>query len=128
MAVSGGIVEAYGHKGAIITCKVAAAITAGQLVVLTANSFEVDVAGAGVVKGVGVALRTASAIGDKIPVAFGGIYRLKAAGAIDSGDKLKSAAAGSVATGILAADDPRTVIGHALEDIADLATGRVRLF
>lgn len=128
MAVSGGIVEAFADGGLIITCKVAAAVEAGQLVVLTANSFEVDVAGANAVKACGVALRKASAVGDKIPVAFPGaqVYRLKAAGAIDTGDFVKTGAAGTVVA-IAIDGDPRLIKGFALEDIADTALGRVAL-
>ena len=128
MAVSGGVTESFKDGGLVITCKAAAAINAGQLVVLTANSFEVDVAGASALKKCGVALRTASAIGDKIPVAFPGaqVYKLLASGAIDTGVYVRSGAAGTVVA--LAADgDPRLIQGFALEDIADATTGRVAL-
>jgi Uncharacterized conserved protein (DUF2190) len=128
MAVSGGIVEAYRDGGIILTCKVAAAIEAGQLVVLTANSFEVNVAGANEVKKCGVALRKATAVGDKIPVAFPGaqVYKLKAAGAIDCGSYVKTGAAGTVVA-IAADGDPRLIVGFVLEDIADTALGKVAL-
>jgi hypothetical protein len=128
MAVSGGFVESYKDGGLVITCKVAAAVEAGQLVVLTANSFEVDVAGADVVKACGVALRKATAVGDKIPVAFPGaqVYRLKAAGAIDAGQYVKSGAAGTVVA-VAAEGDPRLIKGFVLEDIADTALGKVAL-
>lgn len=128
MAVSGGYVERYKDGGLVITCKVAAAINAGQLVVLTANSFEVDVAGANAVKGVGVALRTASAVGDKIPVAFPGaqVYALKAAGAIDAGQYVATGAAGTVVA-IAIDGDPRLIKGFALEDIADTVYGDIVL-
>ncbi len=128
MAVSGGIVEAYRDGGLIVTMKAAAAITAGQLVVLTANSGEVDVAGAAAVKKCGVALRTASAVGDKIPVAFPGaqVYKLTATGAIDTGQYVQSAAAGTVAP-IAIDGDPRLIQGFALEDIANAAKGKVAI-
>ena len=128
MAVSGGVVESYKDGGLVITCKVASAVTAGQLVVLTANSFEVDVAGAAAVKKCGVALRSASAVGDKIPVAFPGaqVYKLTATGAIDTGQYVQSAAAGTVAP-IAADGDPRLIQGFALEDIANAASGRVAI-
>ena len=128
MAVSGGVTEAYKDGGLVITCKVAAAVNAGQLVVLTGNSFEVDVAGANAVKKCGVALRTASAVGDKIPVAFPGaqVYKLTAGGAIDTGQFVKSGAAGVVEP-IAADGDPRLIQGFALEDIGAAGTGRVAL-
>lgn len=128
MAVTGGLVEVYKEGGLVLPMKVAAAVEAGQLVVLTANSGEVDVAGANVVKATGVALRKATAVGDKIPVAFPGaqVYRLKAAGAIDTGDYVKSGAAGTVVA-VAADGDPRLIKGFALEDIADTAVGKVAL-
>lgn len=128
MAVSGGIVDAYKDGGLVLTCSAAAAITAGNLVVLTANSFEVTVAGAGAVKACGVALRTAGEAGDKIPVAFPGsqVYRLTASGAIDAGSYVAAAASGAVAA-VAADGDPRLIVGFALEDIASGEAGRVAL-
>jgi hypothetical protein len=126
VAVTGGYVEAFKDGGLVLPMKVAAAITAGQVVVLTGNSGEVDVAGANAVKGKGIALRTASAVGDVIPVAFPGaqVYRLKAAGAIDCGQYVASGAAGTVVA--IAADvDPRFSMGFAIEDVADTAFGKI---
>lgn len=128
MAVSGGITEKF-SSGAllILTCKAAGAITAGNVVVLTGNADrEVDVAGANSTVAKGVALRTCSIAGDLFDVFFPGtaVHRLKASGAINAGDFVKTAAAGAVAA-VAADGDPRLICGYALEDIADGATGEV---
>lgn len=133
MAVSGGFTESFnaGDRGfLILTCKCAAAITAGQVVALTGNADrEINVAGAGSLVLKGVALQTATAVGDKIDVAFPGGVAIKvtASGAINAGDPLESAAAGKVRTqatiDVTGSFDPRAFLGWALEDIADTATG-----
>jgi Uncharacterized conserved protein (DUF2190) len=138
MAVSGGITETFnaGDRGfLILTCKAAGAITAGQVVVFTGNAGrEVDVAGAGAILAKGVALQTASAAGDKIDVALPGgvVFMLKAAGAIDAGQYVESAAAGTVrvlaTVDAVGSIDPRAVIGVALEDTADTVLCPVVVF
>lgn len=138
MAVTGGILEHYnaGDRGfLILSGKAAAAITAGQVVTLTGLADrEVTPAGAGAVTVKGVALQTASAVGDLIDVAFpgGAVFKLTAAGAVNAGDYIEAAAAGKVrvAATVDAAGsfDPRAIVGYALADIADTATGDVAVF
>lgn len=107
----------------------AAAVTAGRLVEMTANR-TVQHAAAASLKVVGVAMQTGSAVGDKISVATGGVWNLTATGAVAAGDQLIAAAAGTVSTlaaavGAVAADinNARAVIGNALEAINNAAEG-----
>lgn len=125
MAVTGGIVERFKSGEPAITMTVGAAVTAGQLVEMTANR-TVGPAGAGSVKVVGIALQSGSAVGDKITVATGGVFNVLAAGAITAGAALIAGAAGTVVVSG-AAPDARTVVGVALEDISNAASGPVKL-
>jgi len=138
MAVTGGIVERFGTGAPKVTHTVAAAVTAGRLVELTAAGRRVQHAGAASLKVCGVALQDASAAEDKIAVATGGIWDLKAAGAITVGDLVMAGAAGTVST-VPAVDatnvatlgtgmtNTRATVGIALESIADTASGPIQL-
>ncbi|RDI73306.1 hypothetical protein Gocc_2906 [Gaiella occulta] len=131
MAVSDGVNPLY-TPGAKVTMKVSAAVTAGQLVEVS-GSGTIGPAAANSRKVVGVALQTGSAANDLIAVQLlGYIFKLKAAGAITAGDEVSAGAAGTVATqaaaaGATAADinNARSVIGVALENIADTVTGPI---
>lgn len=136
MAVSGGIVERYKAGSPKVTMTTSAAVTAGQLVKLTAD-MTVAPAGAGD-QAIGIALQTSDAALDLIACQlFGDVYDLVAAGAgIAAGTKVETGAAGTVAA--VAAADPaslatvtaginntRATVGVALAAIADTATGPV---
>lgn len=132
MAVSGGKNAVY-KPGSIVSFAVSAAVTAGQLVEVTGDK-TVGPAGAASRKVVGVALQTASAVGDVIPVQiFGFIFNLTASGAIAAGDEVNPAAAGAVATIAASgaayvqaeANGARSIVGVALQAIANTATGWV---
>jgi hypothetical protein len=129
VAVTGGVVERFGSGAVKITMTLAAAVTAGRLVEMTANR-TVQHAGAASLKVIGVALQTGSAVGDKIAVATGGIWNLTASGAISAGDQLIAAATGKVSTLAAAGsatltdiNNARAVVGNAVEAIADTAEG-----
>jgi hypothetical protein len=126
-ALSGGVTPLFqsGSPSPTYTTTTAT-IVAGMLCEITGDR-SVGPAGAASVKVVGVAKQSASAIGDKIAVDSGGVYLLKAAGAIAAGDQLKPGALGTVSAGVVAADDPRIVVGIALAAIGDTLTGPVLL-
>ena len=120
MAVSGGIVEAYGADFDAVTCKVAAAVTEGKMVEhVAAGTKRVQTAAAGSLVPAGVALQSASAAEDEIGIATEGFFFLTASGAIANGDSLECAASGDVRT--LATVDaagslnPRAKIGRAYQ-------------
>lgn len=127
MAVSGGIVERYGAALDGISCKVAAAVTAGKLVeAVTAGSRRVQHAQANSVVVVGVALQTASAAEDEITIATEGFVMLTASGAVTNGARIKAGAAG-VAVAIAADGDPRLAVAIAYEDGIDTGTFLAKL-
>lgn len=118
MAVSGGVVEHFGTP-LIVSMAVSEAVVAGD-VVNVEGDYTVSQGDADEVHGKGVAMQTATAVGDVIDVAFPGkfVMDLRASGAIDAGHFVKSAAAGDVA----AADadvDPRLLMGFSLAAAAD---------
>jgi hypothetical protein len=118
MAVSGGQVERYAGR-LIISCLVAEAVTARNVVKVTGD-FTVSQGDANDVVGTGVALQSATEVGDRIDVDFGYgvVHDLAASGAIAAGAYVKTGAAGAVASG--AADgDPRLLVGFALAAAAD---------
>jgi hypothetical protein len=118
MAVSGGQVERYAGR-LIISCLAAEAITAGDVVNIS-DDFTVSQGDANEVLGTGIAMQTATEVGDRIDVDFGSgvVYDLVASGAIAAGAYVKTGAAGAVASG--AADgDPRLLVGFALAAAAD---------
>lgn len=132
MAVSGGIVEAYGADFDAVTCKVAAAVTEGKLVEhVAAGTKRVQTAAVGSLIVAGVALQTASAVEDEIGVATEGFFYLTASGAIANGDSLEAAAAGDVR--VLATVDaagslnPRAKIGRAYQAAANGARVLVKV-
>lgn len=124
MAVTGGVVERFGSGAPKITMSGGAAITAGRLVEMTGNR-TVGPAGAGSFKVVGVAVQDydgTATTGAKLAVATGGVWNLRAGGAIAAGDQLIAGAAGTVvAAGV--APDARTVVGIALEAISNGTDG-----
>lgn len=115
--VTGGITE-YFSPGEHLTMTAAEAIVGGNVVKLTANR-TVSKGTAAAAAAIGVALYDAGT-GDLVTVAVGGVWPLKASGAISAGDLLTPAAAGAVS----AASGANPVIAMALEAIADGATGR----
>lgn len=143
-SVTGGVVER--HPGGRITCSVKAgeSFSGGELVELTgaATGFEVQVAGAESKSVLGVAMYDGdgdNANKDKVTVALAGVWDLKASGSINAGDLVIAAADGDVkAIDAFAATDTQAVIleqfndlaaviGIALEDIANTATGAILL-
>lgn len=137
MAVTDGVSPVYKGGAPRLTMAAAAAITAGTLVEIS-SSRTVQTATAASVKCVGVALQTCTAAADLVAVDTSGVHLLTASGAITAGDLVQVATggkvstvaavvntnAGTVATGVT---DTRSIVGVALEDIADTAKGRVLL-
>lgn len=123
--VKGGVVE-YVSPGDNLTMTVGAtAVLGGQLVKLSGNRTVIPTA-AVTDRPVGVALHDA-AIGAQVTVACEGVWPLKAAGAIAAGDTLTpGAVAGTVSTDVTTID-AMSLVGIALEAIADTAVGRVKL-
>lgn len=120
MAVTGGVVERFGSGSPKITMSAGAAVTAGRILEMSGNR-TVQHAGAGSFKVVGVALQDydgTAATGNKLAVATGGVWNLRASGAIAAGDVLIAGAAG-VAVTSGAAPDARTVVAIALEAISN---------
>ncbi len=142
MALGAGISPVF-QVGPVISRTVSASVTAGKLVAVSSAAGKVATAASASKKVVGVALQTGTADGDVIPVALGGIFRLKAKGTVSAGDQLIASTdnLGDVST--LTVDTTATlnettveaamnyalgIVGVALEDIADGATGLVRIF
>jgi predicted RecA/RadA family phage recombinase len=123
VGITGGITEYLDNDRGTYTA--AAAILGGQMVALNANRAAILTVGDDV-KAVGVALHDA-AIGDPVTVATAGVWPIKAAGAITAGSKLACGAVAGTVKAAAATPDARTLVGVAQEDIADTATGRVRL-
>lgn len=131
MAITGSKPIKY-MPGSKVSFKSAAAITAGRMVEITAAN-TVGMAGANSQKVVGFAMQSCDAAGDIIEVQLlGYVVLCTAAGAVSAGDEVSCGANGTVSTqaaaaGATAADinKARSVIGIALEAIADTATGRV---
>lgn len=106
-----------------ISMVASATITGGNVLEVTGN-MTVGPAGAASTKVCGVAAYDAVS-GASLTIYTEGVCDLVASGAISAGDKVVAAAAGKVAT--VGANTFATVIGVALEAIADTATGRVLL-
>jgi hypothetical protein len=114
--------------GESITSQASAAITAGQLVMVSGSGTVAKTSGA-TTAWVGVAAFDASS-GDKVTLRCGGVQSIVNNGGVTAGDQVISAANGKVATlaaasGNTAADinAARQVVGIALETVADgLAT------
>jgi hypothetical protein len=138
VAVSGGKTVVY-RPGDIVSFRTSAAVNEGRLVAVSGD-MTVSEAAAGSPKVIGVALQTASAANDVIPVQLlGYVFRLQAASAVAAGDEVKAAANGQVqtapATSFAATysaadanaqvDNTRAIVGVALEAIAASAQGRV---
>jgi hypothetical protein len=125
-ALSGGVTPLFqGDAPKFTMTTTTTTVVAGQVVEVTGDR-SVGPAAASSLKCVGVAAQSASAIGDKIAVASGGVYMLKAAGAIVAGDHVRSGALGTV-TSIAADGDPRLVVGIALAGAADTALAPILL-
>lgn len=135
MAVSGGAVPAYAPGSPAPTFAVSAAVTAGRLVEISGN-MTVAHAASGSRKVIGMAMQSASAVGDKIGVQlFGDVHNLTAQGAVTAGDELVAGAAGDGRVSTLAAsgagyvqaeaNTARAIVGVALEGIADGLLGKV---
>ncbi len=113
----------YKFPGDSFGLTASAAITGGQLVEVTGNMTG-GPAGALSTKVVGVASNDAAS-GAAIALFREGIQWLTATGAIAAGDQVCCAAGGTVQT--IGANSAFTVIGVALEAIANGASGRVSL-
>ncbi|MBA2741949.1 MAG: DUF2190 family protein [Actinobacteria bacterium] len=120
--IKGGMIE-YVAPAERWTATASATVTGGQVVRLTGNR-AVGPCGVGQFP-VGIASHDAAA-GEVVTVVSSGIVPLKAAGAIAAGDPVITAAAGAVAADVTA-PDAAVMVGRAMEAIADLATGRVKL-
>ena len=90
-------------SGTTASCVAGAAITAGQLVAITAGAISgggvtptVSPTSGATASEVGVAAQTVAS-GAPLTVYFGGVHLLAASGAISAGDPVISAAAGAVA-------------------------------
>jgi hypothetical protein len=125
-ALSGGVIPLFqsGAPEFTMTTTVTT-VVAGQVVEVTGDR-SIGPAAASSLKSCGVAKQTASAIGDKVGVASGGVWLLKAAGAITAGDHVRAGALGTVTT-IAADGDPRLVVGIALAGAADTALAPILL-
>lgn len=137
-SITGGIVEYYAGPTATFAVKTGQTVTGGDLVELTA-AMEVQAAGAGSEKVVGVAMHDADPAGEikKVTVWLkGAVLPLKANGAITAGDLVESAAAGDVSTVAASggayvqgeANNYRQLVGLALESISNAATGKIMVF
>lgn len=126
-ALSGGVVPLFQSGGPKPTMTTTTATVVAGMLVESTGDRSVGPAGAASVKVIGVAAQTGSAIGDKIAIDTGGVYLLKAAGAIAAGDVLQAGALGTVSNGIVLASDPRLIVGIALSAIGDTLTGPVLL-
>ena len=121
--LKGGIVEFFA-PGDHLTMTAGGAISGGNIVRLSGNRTVVAATAAD--RPVGIALHDAAS-GEKVVVATEGVWPAKAAGAITAGDVVEvSATAGSVQADN-ASSTIYLMVGIALESIADLATGRVKL-
>lgn len=137
MAVTDGVAPVYKGGAPRLTRTLTSAVTAGTLVEIS-SSGHVQTATAASLKCIGVALQTGTAAADVIAVDTSGVHLLTASGAISAGDLVQVATggkvstiaavvntnAGTVATGV---SDTRSIVGIALDDIADTAAGRVLL-
>lgn len=137
-AVSGGYIPLFQSGAPKPTyTTTTATVVAGMLVEVTGDR-SVGPAGAASIKVVGVAAQTGSAIGDKIAADSGGVYNLKASGAIAAGALVMAGALGTVSA-VPAVDatnvgtlgtgmtNGRAIVGVALAAIADTAYGPVLL-
>lgn len=114
------------NPGAAVTFTAEAAVTAGQLVIVTGDR-EVSPGTAKSAAWVGVAAFDA-AIGESVTVLKGGVQKILASGVIAAGDTVVAGAAGTVATLAAvttptAADvtDTRAIVGIALTGGEDVA-------
>lgn len=120
MAVSGGVTERFGSGSPRITMTAGAAIVAGRLVEYTADR-TVGPAGAASVKVAGLAIQDCdgvAATGNKVAIATGGVWNVRAGAAIAAGDQLVPLANGTVGPSG-AAPDARTVVGVAIQAIGN---------
>lgn len=135
-AVSGGQYAMFASGAPDITMTTTAAVTVGRLVEISGDR-SIRHALANSTKVLGVAKQTGSAVGDKVGVSTGGVWLLRADGAIAAGDKLVVSAAGDGRVAPLAAagaayvqaeaNASRAVVGTALAAIATGTDGPVLL-
>jgi len=113
------------QPGQGLTCTAAGAIVGGQVVMTSGTAVRTVVtATAAAANVVGVASRDA-ANGQEVGVQNSGVYMLTATGAIASGADVVAAATGTVAT--VGANTFGTVVGKALQDIANAQQGEILL-
>ncbi len=113
------------QPGAALTCTAVGAIVGGQVVMSSGTAVRtVATATAAATNVLGVAVRDA-ANGQEVGVQNMGVYMLTATGAIASGADVVAAATGTVAT--VGANTFGTVVGKALQDIANAQQGEVLL-
>lgn len=105
----------FWKPGADVTLTASAAVTGGQVVMISGND-SVAPASAASAAWFGVAAFDAAA-GDKVTVHRGGVHPLTASGAIAAGANVITAAAGAVAT--LGAGTPDQVVGIAVSAAAN---------
>lgn len=119
-------VEKFGDPNAITYTVIAGqAATGARLVEGATGDRQVRTAQANSRLVRGVAMHDAAA-GEKVSVARGGTWMLRAAGAITGGQRVKAAAGGTVVP-LAAADDSDLSIGVAEADIANGADGPVKV-
>jgi hypothetical protein len=120
MAVTGGVSERFGSGAPRITMTAGAAVVAGRFVELTGDR-TIGPAPAGSFKVIGLAIQDCdgvAATGNKVAVATGGVWNVRAGAAIAAGDQLVPLANGTVGPSG-AAPDARTVVGIALQAIGN---------
>ncbi len=127
-SIRGGVVEAVGQadRNTYKTSSGGTAVGGKFVDAVTPGSFLVNVAGAGSVVCVGLAIHDQPNHNGIVTVAHHGIWYVTASGAITAGARLITGALG-VAVAAGATPDARTVVAIAQEDIADGAQGRAKL-
>lgn len=114
-----GQIERY-FPGDRITFKASAAVTGGRIVAISGNK-TVAPAVAGSTAIIGIALFDA-AVNEYVTVATIGVWDIRANAAVAAGDVLTTAGAGvdagSVTPVTVATQDPRTIVGRAIEAAA----------
>lgn len=125
-ALSGGVVPLFQGGGPEFTMTTTAAVTAGRVAEVSGDR-SIRHGASATIKPIGVIKQTADAIGDKVGVATSGVWNLRAQGAIAAGDNVVVSAAGDGRVKPLAAEAVTTIVGIALQAIADGADGPVLL-
>lgn len=126
LALSGGAVELFGSGHPKLTMTTTAAVTAGRLVMVSGDRSIAPAASASS-KVLGVAKQSGSAVGDKVAVATGGVWLLRAEGAIAAGDLVVVSASGDGRVKPFAAEAISAQVGLALAAIGNGNDGPVLL-